>query len=491
MGAADSRAGDPAGRAPRPRQGGGRRRLVMLAALVLGVAALAVVLIAVQRRPPPVAEAEPSPPKPEISRVDIDRIAAVSLSGPGREQPFAMRRTGSGWEILGAGPEIPIKESRIDDLLYSFGSLYAERVIEEEAADLAQYGLEPPAVVAQATLDDQTTIEVHLGDRTPAGNTWYLGLPGKRVVYSVWINHGNHYYYTLSDLRGDELPAINSEALSYLRLRGAGAPTIEVVETNPVDARFANLLTRLAVVQPYAFPRAIDSEKFTEVQSLLSQPRIDRIVSDDPAAAAAYGLAPPRRELLARDAEGAVFELLIGAETGDEVFFQVPGRATTYAMKRSRAGILDLRPFELVDKFLLILNIESVDAIEIEHPGGSNRLTIERTGAGDELVETFAIDGAAIEDKPFRELYQLLIGLLADAELPAAAQASILSAAPEVRVTYLMNSPPDSRTSAALVPYDRQFYAAVRAGAAEFMVSRAQVARLLDGLAAHAAAGGS
>ena len=469
---------------------GGPRRLIMLAAIVLGVAALVVVLIVVQRRPPPIPEADPTPPKPQISRVDIERIVAVSLTGPGREQPFSMRRTESGWEVAGASSAIPIKESRIKDILYSFGSLYAERVIEEEAADLAQYGLEPPAVVAMATLDDDSTIEVYLGDRTPAGNTWYLGLPGKRIVYSVWTNHGNHYYYTVADLRGDELPTINSEALAYLRLQGPGIPTIEVVETNPVDVRFANLLTRLAVVQPYASPRAIDSEKFAEVQSLVVQPRIDRIVSDDPAAAAEYGLAPPRMELLARDAEGAVFELLIGERTDDEVFFQVPGRATVYATKRSRAKILDLRPFELVDKFVLILNIELVDAIEIEHPGGVNRLTIERTGSGDDLVETFAIDGAAIEDKPFRQLYQLIIGLLADAELPAADQETMLAAAPEVRITYLMNSPPDSRMSAALVPYDRQFFAAVRDDTAEFMVSRAQVARLLDGLAAHTGSDG-
>ena len=470
------------------RQGarkGGPRRLIVLAAFVVGVVALVVVLIVVQRRPPPIPEADPTPPKPQISRVDIERIVAVSLTGPGREQPFSMRRTESGWEVAGASSAIPIKESRIKDILYSFGSLYAERVIEEEAADLAQYGLDPPAVVAVATLDDDSTIEVYLGDRTPAGNTWYLGLPGKRIVYSVWTNHGNHYYYTVADLRGDELPTINSEALSYLRLRGPEVPTIEVVETNPVDVRFANLLTRLAVVQPYAIPRAIDSEKFAEVQSLVVQPRIDRIVSDDPAAAAEYGLAPPRMELLARDAEGAVFELLIGDETDDEVFFQVPGRATVYATKRSRAKILDLRPFELVDKFVLILNIELVDAIEIEHPGGLNRLTIERTGSGDDLVESFAIDGAMIEDKPFRQLYQLIIGLLADAELPAADQEAMLAAAPEVRITYLMNAPPDSRMSASLVPYDRQFFAAVRDDTAEFMVSRAQVGRLLDGLAAH------
>jgi hypothetical protein len=472
----------------RPNKGGGGlRRLIVLAAMVVGVAALVVLLTVVRNREPQIPEADPTPGKPEISRIDIERIAAVSLTGPGREQPFTMQRTESGWRIEGAAREIPIKESRIKDILYSFGSLYAERVIEDDAADLKQYGLDPPAVVAVATLDDGSSIEVHLGDRTPAGNTWYLGLPGQRIVYAVWTNHGNHYYYTVADMRGDELPAINGEALNYLRLQGPAIATLEIVETNPLDTRFADLLTRLAVIQPYAFPRAIDSEEFANVLAALAAPRIDRIVSDDREAAADYGLAPPRFEVLARDAAGAEVALLFGDERDGDIFFQVAGRTTVYAMKRSRAGVIDLQPFALVDKFVLILNIEKVDAIEIVHPGGTNLLSIERTGSGDDLVESFAIDGAAMEDKPFRELYQLVIGLLGDAELPPAEQSAVLAAQPEVRITYRMNTPGGDQ-SVALVPYDRQFYAAVREGAAEFMVARAQVARLLDGLAAHAAA---
>ena len=103
-------------------------------------------------------------------------------------------------------------------------------------------------------------------------------------------------------------------------------------------------------------------------------------------------------------------------------------------------------------------------------PEASTASPSSAPGSGDDLVETFAIDGAAIEDKPFRQLYQLIIGLLADAELPATDQVAMLEAAPEVRITYLMNSPPDSRMSAALVPYDRQFFAAIRDDTAEFMV---------------------
>ena len=62
---------------------GGLRRLVILAAMVVGVAALVVILTVVRNRPPQIPEAEPTPGKPEISRVDIERITAVSLAGPG------------------------------------------------------------------------------------------------------------------------------------------------------------------------------------------------------------------------------------------------------------------------------------------------------------------------------------------------------------------------------------------------------------------------
>ena len=88
---------------------GGLRRLIILAAMVVAVAALVVILTVVRNRPPQIPEAEPTPAKPEISRVDIERITAVSLDGPGREQPFNMRKTEAGWQIEGAGQHDPDK----------------------------------------------------------------------------------------------------------------------------------------------------------------------------------------------------------------------------------------------------------------------------------------------------------------------------------------------------------------------------------------------
>ena len=465
-------------------------RLIVLAALVLGIAALVVVLNVVQNRPAQLSKAEPAAARPQISEIGINRISAVSLTGPGREQPFAMRRVAGNWQIDGVGDEIPIDPSRIDDLLRSFGDLRAQRVIEEDAADLAQYGLDPPQVVASAIIDDGRTIELYLGNRTAVGNTWYLRTPDRRTVYTVWLNHGNHFHFTARDLRGDQLPAIVAEAITYLLLREARGRTIEITEPGAAEVEHVfMMMSRLVMIQPYALPRAINSEKFAELQQGIAGVRIDRIVSDDPAAAAGYGLDPPRYRLIVRDREGGELELLLGDEIDGERLFQLPGRATVYAMQQTRTAFLELSAFDLVDKFVLIQNIDTVDAVDVAHPAGSNRLTIARTGTAaedGEGVESFALDGAPMEDKPFRELYQLVIGLLADAEVPAAAQAELAAAPPEVRITYTLNTPPEVQLAVALVPYDRQFYAAVREGAAEFLVSRAQVSAMLDALAVHA-----
>jgi len=48
---------------------------------------------------------------------------------------------------VGGGSLLPVKldDSTVDDLVYSFTALFAERTIEEQPSDLAQYGLVPRA----------------------------------------------------------------------------------------------------------------------------------------------------------------------------------------------------------------------------------------------------------------------------------------------------------------------------------------------------------
>ena len=83
----------------------------------------------------------------------------------------------------------------------------------------------------------------------------------------------------------------------------------------------------------------------------------------------------------------------------------------------------------------------------------------------------------------FKKTAKLFVGLLADGELPLIDRPTVRSAKPEVQIHFFINTPMLTKISIALSSYNRQFYAATRDGVSEFIVSRAQVDRLLQGLA--------
>ena len=102
--------------------------------------------------------------------------------------------------------EVELKQINVDNIAYTFASLSAERVIEEETPeDLSIYGLDNPQAVGKATLKDGSEKILYLGNETPKGNTYYLMVEGDPRVYEVWMNHGQHLLYTLADVRDKSL----------------------------------------------------------------------------------------------------------------------------------------------------------------------------------------------------------------------------------------------------------------------------------------------
>ena len=464
----------------RPRTGSaprGRRTALILGGFAVAVAGLIVVLVSLQNRePPPIHDDEPMrPPKPEIYRFEIDSVVKVELDGPARE-PFSIQFENDVW-TSSAGPGIAIAPNRAYDLQATFGSLYAERIIEGEGADLSVYGLDPPQVTGVATLADGSTVELRLGNRAPSGN-WYIMKPGDPRVYAVWINHGNNLYYTIDDLRQDPLPVPAVDGIEYVYLRKPDGETIEIDTFDETDVRFYGALTRLLVLQPYQGWRDLDIDPFERFRGGLSALQIQRAVTDDQGEAADYGLAPARAELRVRDNQGVERHIFLGAARDGEVFFQVAGRDTIYAGRSSEVGFLTQEPFELISKLLLVVNVGLVDEVRVTHAEEEHSFTITHTGSGDDQSESFALDGSSLDDGLARRVYRHIIGLTVDSE-PAAERLAASQRAPvEVAVTYRLREAPHS-LELRFRPYDAQFFLGEQEGRGQFLIDRGKVAGML------------
>lgn len=457
-----------------------KRTVAML--ITLGVlAALAGVYAYLRLKPAPEAPALEEGARKELSKLDEAKLVKIVLSERPEGTLTLLKKDGA-WVL---DPPYPVKldESTVSDLVYSFTALFAERTIEEQPSNLAQYGLVPPRAVARAWLDDGTVKTILLGDETPAGNTYYLQVEGDPAVYTVWMNHGQHFHWRAVDLRSKALlTTIKAEEVTYYKARLRSGETIEVIEKTPDELKQFQLgFGKFLMVKPFPAPRGVDAEKFDPLLQGIAAITIAEFVDDAPASLAPYGLERPWGELLVRDKAGSL-HLLFGADRGsDKVCFKIAGERAVYATDRYKLDFLNAKAFDLVDKFLFIPNIDDVDRLEVTAAGATHVFTLTRTtkkaaeeGAEDEVLVTYTGDGRDLKEDSFKKFYQAVIGLAAEGTIDRTVANN-----PVVKVRFLLNTGSKRDVTVALAPYDKIFYASFVDGVGGFALTKAQVESML------------
>jgi hypothetical protein len=457
-----------------------KRTVAML--VTLGVlVALAGVYAWLRLKPAPAAPVYEEGAKKELSKLDAEKLVKIVLSDRPEGTLTLVKRDGA-WGLDPASA-VKLDTSSVDDLVYSFTALFAERTIEEQPADLAPFGLVPPRAVARAYLADGTVKTIRLGDQTPAGNTYYLQVEGDPAVYSVWMNHGQHFHWKAADLRSKSLlTAINAGEVSYLKARLRSGQTVEVIEKTPDEQKQYQLgFGKFLMIRPFPAHRGVDGEKF---QPMLDGPAaidVAEFVDDAPADLGRYGLDKPWGELLVRDKAGTL-HLFFGADWGtDRVCFQVAGERAVYAVDRYKLDFMATKPFDVVDKFLFIPSIDDLDRLDVTAGGIAHSFTLTRATkkateetTEDEVVVTYTGDGKDLAEDYFKKFYQAVIALSAEGEVMHP-----VANTPVVTIRYRLNTGSKTDVTVTLAPYDKIFYASFVDGIGGFALTKVQVEAML------------
>lgn len=72
-------------------------------------------------------------------------------------------------------------------------SLSAKQVVEENASDLAKYGLSSPSATVTVTSDVTGETSFLIGDEIPTGDYRYIAVKGSNTVYTALINNINYF----------------------------------------------------------------------------------------------------------------------------------------------------------------------------------------------------------------------------------------------------------------------------------------------------------
>ena len=134
-------------------------------------------------------------------------------------------------------------------------------------------------------------------------------------------------------------------------------------------------------------------------------------------------------------------DFIFGAQKGTADLLHAQGPADgVYLVDTSSLAFLKTKPFDVVDKFIFIPNIEDVDRMDItagredarRSPSRGRRRRRRRQGKQDEVTSTYTADGKKVEDDSFKKFYQSVIGLQVEGEMTQK-----VPDAPEVTVRFI------------------------------------------------------
>jgi hypothetical protein len=417
--------------------------------------------------------------KEQISQVEKDKISKMILTSAKGEIVF--EKKDNEWKIPNANYKL--NQTDIDDIAQSFANLQAEKVVSDTAKDLENYGLKTPVVTAKAILSDGTEKVFYLGNKTPLGNTYYLMAKDNPKVYTVWMNHGEHFSVNVDKLRDRKFVVFEPAEFKYLKIAPENGKPIEIqsnVDANDESQAYGLNLFRM--VKPYVKPRSIDTEKIQEVTTAIAALEIKDFVEDNSKDLTKYGLDKPSLEIAAKDNKNNSVHIFVGKDKDDtSVYFRTSDSNSVYTMAKDKLQSFKINPFTIVEKFAYIVNIDNVDKVVLQGNGKSHTITLtrqvtkkaEKEGEKDEVTTTYKVDDKDIKEEDFKKYYQTLIGLIVDAEIDKKVEENS-----EITTTFYLNKGDEKQVTVKYAPYNENFYAVFRDGVSEFVISKDKVQKI-------------
>ncbi len=426
------------------------------------------------------------PAQPLITAVSLSANQLVKIDLKSKSGTLTLLKKGSDWGVDYPYP-IELAPIPLYGVVSNFTNLAADQVIAENPQDLTQYGLAAPEVTAVATLKDGTTQRYFLGEKTPTGTGYYFKAEADPRVFLITLVDGERFKSSLIDLREREIKMIDTQNLNHFKLARLGKKTIEIIPNDQMkgaDGQFQ--LSNLQMTQPYQTARQVSGDQFKKVvEGLAGLTSIQEFIDDNPANLGKYGLQPAQAELTVGDG-ATTFRLLIGKKQNEQNFYcKLADSPTVFTVAKSSLTFLDLKPFDLVDKFAYIVNIDDVARIKLEAGGKVHLINIEHQikqgGKRDQANAKelkIRVDGKSIAEKPFKKYYQSLIGLMVEAENDW----PVLNGKPDLVTTYYLTQGTQREVEVKYIPYNQDFYTVVRNGRSEFVIAKDQVQQMLQNL---------
>jgi hypothetical protein len=303
---------------------------------------------------------------------DADEVASLDLET--EEGSIELAREDDRWRIL-QPYALDADDAAVNSLLSQLESASQERLVVEEAEDLAPFGLDAPPVKVGLVLEDGERLSLKVGGGTPVGYNVYVMRDDEPGVYMTPAALKDNLDKSLFDLRNknvlefedNEVEGVDIETDSF-RVSLRREPASGEGDAGPGEWQITAPSTARA-----------DAD---EVSASLRRLRTDRataFVAEQPTAEEleAFGLSEPRYRVTVWTTGDASQTVEIGAESGEPagVFARRRGSEPVFVVPESLVdAVIPDSIDDLRDPVFVTVERSRISAIELDGESGTYRI---------------------------------------------------------------------------------------------------------------------
>jgi hypothetical protein len=208
-------------------------------------------------------------------------VSKIAIKKRGSEELDLAKNDAGKWEIT-APKKYSADQESISSILSNLSAPSAERVVDDKASDLGQYGLSSPAIEIDLTQKDNKSTKLLIGDDTPAGNGAFAMVQGDARVFTLASYLKSSADKSVTDLRDKRLITADFDNVSKIELTA-----------KKQDIEFGRNKQDWQIIKPK--PVRADNSKVEDLTRALRDAKVDAAsLSEDPKkAAASFGGGTP------------------------------------------------------------------------------------------------------------------------------------------------------------------------------------------------------
>lgn len=446
-----------------------------------------------------------------ISLATLDPEQITSLRYKAKDADLTLIKEGELWKSE-EQPDRPINQDHVESIINTVKVVNASRIISETTENLQDYGLDNPVAYVCATQKDGVTLTIQIGNRVSTKDGYYAMVNEDGKIYLLPTSYGSGLQYNDIDMTAvDETISFASEDIYYLKVDNRDGEDYEFVyDTNNSFDKTDSLYPWL-IKQPYDEGYTADTSDLMELFGNYTSFDFGTCVDYSGKEFGKYGLEEPSHTIDIGYYETRTEALPtpeVDENTGEEItqktykdeksltlyigntdgngnyYVRKEGSNLVQTMKEDTINkMLQVDVFSVINTFVCLPNIDTVDRISADIEGKSYVMEIKRSKDKDEegkeiTKATYYYNGEEVEEDVFKDVYQEVVSAQYDAEMKK--DMGIGQGKPYLTISYQLNDENKTIKTASYFLYDDSFYAVDSGHGIRFLADK----RKIDDIAA-------